>query len=290
MSIGKIMSKIVKALPKTEGAAGKITLGRVQLEAIAKKDQEAGKVIKQALNGLKDPKLDVAYKAESNYAIAGMRLRDGKQVLNQGAVSITNPGTSQAVVKYHVSADGGKTLQANGFIDGGKVADGTDMAASLSRKNGKVKSDLEIGQATRHHIEFDEQKGVELARQLDAQNLLLKYTQATNNLQRNLDRMMVDTRQVLSGRVEGGLEKVIDPTEMLNAKAKTVKSFDGKIKQADIPHFNKNAVVDKTFAEKFAKTLEKYSKYEELLNKAKIASPEFKPKMFNLNKTKPNFD
>ena len=114
MSIGKIMSKIVKALPKTEGAAGKITLGRVQLEAIAKKDQEAGKVIKQALNGLKDPKLDVAYKAESNYAIAGMRLRDGKQVLNQGAVSITNPGTSQAVVKYHVSADGGKTLQANG--------------------------------------------------------------------------------------------------------------------------------------------------------------------------------
>ena len=262
MSIGKIMSKIVKALPKTEGAAGKITLGRVQLEAIAKKDQEAGKVIKQALNGLKDPKLDVAYKAESNYAIAGMRLRDGKQVLNQGAVSITNPGTSQAVVKYHVSADGGKTLQANGFIDGGKVADGKDMAASLSRKNGKVKSDLEIGQATRHHIEFDEQKGVELARQLDAQNLLLKYTQATNNLQRNLDRMMVDTRQVLSGRVEGGLEKVIDPTEMLNAKAKTVKSFDGKIKQADIPHFNKNAVVDKTFSNKIAKSTKKYSKEE----------------------------
>ena len=264
MSIGKIMSKIVKALPKTEGAAGKITLGRTQLEALGKKDKKTGELIQKALNGLKDPKLDVAYKAESNYAIAGMRLRDGKQVLNQGAVSITNPGTSQAVVKYHVSADGGKTLQANGFIDGGKVADGKDMAASLSRKNGKVKSDLEIGQATRHHIEFDEQKGVELARQLDAQNLLLKYTQATNNLQRNLDRMMVDTRQVLSGRVEGGLEKVkrFDPTEMLNAKAKTVKSFDGKMKQADIPHFNKNAVVDKTFSNKIAKSTKKYSKEE----------------------------
>ena len=260
MSIGKIMSRIVKALPKTEGAAGKITLGRTQLEALGKKDKKTGELIQKALNGLKDPKLDVAYKAESNYAIAGMRLRDGKQVLNQGAVSITNPGTSQAVVKYHVSADGGKTLQANGFIDAGKAVDGKDIAVGMSRKGGKVTADFSTGQATRHHIEFDEQKGVELARQLDAQNLLLKYTQATNNLQRNLDRMMVDTRQVLSGRVEGGLEKVIDPTEMLNAKAKTVKSFDGKIKQADIPHFNKNAVVDKTFAEKFAKTLDKREK------------------------------
>ena len=286
MSIGKIMSKIVKALPKTEGAAGKITLGRTQLEALGKKDKKTGELIQKALNGLKDPKLDVAYKAESNYAIAGMRLRDGKQVLNQGAVSITNPGTSQAVVKYHVSADGGKTLQANGFIDAGKAADGKDIAVGMSRKGGKVTADFSTGQATRHHMEFDEQKGVELARQLDAQNLLLKYTQATNNLQRNLDRMMVDTRQVLSGRVEGGLEKVkrFDPTEMLNAKAKTVKSFDGKIKQADIPHFNKNAVVDKTFAEKFAKTPEKFSKEE---TKAKVLK---EAKMFNLNKTKPNFD
>ena len=286
MSIGKIMSKIVKALPKTEGAAGKITLGRTQLEALGKKDKKTGELIQKALNGLKDPKLDVAYKAESNYAIAGMRLRDGKQVLNQGAVSITNPGTSQAVVKYHVSADGGKTLQANGFIDAGKAVDGKDIAVGMSRKGGKVTADFSTGQATRHHIEFDEQKGVELARQLDAQNLLLKYTQATNNLQRNLDRMMIDTRQVLSGRVEGGLEivKRFDPTEMLNAKAKTVKSFDGKIKQADIPHFNKNAVVDKTFAEKFAKTLEKFSKEE---TKAKVLK---EAKMFNLNKTKPNFD
>ena len=266
MSIGKIMSKIVKALPKTEGAAGKITLGRTQLEALGKKDKKTGELIQKALNRLKDPKLDVAYKAESNYAIAGMRLRDGKQVLNQGAVSITNPGTSQAVVKYHVSADGGKTLQANGFIDAGKAADGKDIAVGMSRKGGKVTADFSTGQATRHHIEFGEQQGIELARQLDAQRLLQEYAKATNNLQRNLDRMMVDTRQVLRGEVE------------------TAKPFYGKMKQADIPHFNKNAVVDKTFAEKIAKTPEKFSKEE---TKAKVLK---EAKMFNLNKTKPNFD
>lgn len=202
-----IASKIVRALPKTEGAAGKITLGRTQLEALGKQDKKAGELIRKALKGIEDPKLDVAYKAESNYAIAGMRLRDGRQVLNQGAVSITNPGTSKAVVKYRASADGGKTLQANGFIDAGKAADGKEIAAGISRKGGKVKGDLEIGQAARHHIEFDEQKGVELARQLDAQNLLIEYSQATNHFQRNLDRAMCDIRQVLRGGADSYAEK-----------------------------------------------------------------------------------
>lgn len=201
MSIGKIMSKIVKALPKTEGAAGKITLGRTQLEALGNQNQNAKRLVHATLNSLKNPKLDLAYKAESNYAIAGLRLRDGKEVVGQGAVSITNPGSSQAVVKYRASIDGGKTLQANGFIDGGKVADGKDIAAGMSRKGGKVKSDLEIGQATRHHIEFDEQKGVELANQLDAQYLLKKYTRANNNLQRKLDEIMVDVRKAFRGEV-----------------------------------------------------------------------------------------
>lgn len=266
MSIGKIMSKIVKALPKTEGTAGRITLGRTQLAELGKQDNEAGKLIQKVLKDVKDPKLDVAYKAESNYAIAGMRLRDGKQVLNQGALSITNPGSSQAVVKYRVSADGGKTLQANGFIDGGKVANGKDIAAGMSRKGGKVTTDVSVGQATRHHIEFDEQKGVELARQLDAQQLLKEYTEATNKLQRNLDRMMVDTRKVLRGEVE------------------TAKPLDKAIKQPNIPQLNKKAVVDKTFAERIAKTPNKFSKEDaKVLKEAKI-------KMDKFNKIKTNFD
>ncbi len=201
MSIGKIMGKIVKMLPKTEGAAGRITLGRTQLEMLGKQDKKVGELVQKTLREVKEPKLDVAYKAESNYAIAGMRLRDGKSVIGQGAVSITNPGSSQAVIKYRASANGGKALQANGFLDGGKVADGKDMAVSLSRKGGKVKSDLEVGQATRHHIEFDEQQAVDLAKKLDAKNILQDYTEATSNLQRTLDNAMVDIRKGLRGKV-----------------------------------------------------------------------------------------
>ena len=267
-----IASKIVRALPKTEGAAGRITLERTQLEVLGKQGKKAGELIQKALRGIKDPKLDVAYKAESNYAIAGMRLRDGKQVLNQGSISITNPGTSKAVVKHRVSADGGKTLQANGFIDSGKVADGKDIALGMSRKGGKVTADTSVGQATRHHIEFDEQKGVELARQLDAQKLLKEYTEATNKLQDQLNRMMFNTRKVLRGEVE------------------TVKPFYGKIKQADIPHnFNKNAVVDKTSVKKIAKNAKKFSKAEnKVLKECKIKMDEFNKNKFN--KTNPKFD
>lgn len=201
MSIGKIMGKIVRLLPKTEGAAGRITLGRTQLEMLGKQDKKVGELVQKTLREVKEPKLDVAYKAESNYAIAGMRLRDGKSVIGQGAVSITNPGSSQAVIKYRASANGGKALQANGFLDGGKVADGKDMAVSLSRKGGKVKSDLEVGQATRHHIEFDEQQAVDLAKKLDAKNILQDYKAATSNLQRTLDNAMVDIRKGLRGEV-----------------------------------------------------------------------------------------
>lgn len=261
-----IASKIVRALPKTEGAAGKITLGRTQLEVLAKKDKKTGELIQKALRDIKEPKLDVAYKAESNYAIAGMRLRDGKKVVGNGAVSITNPGSSHAVVKYRVLADGGKTLQANGFIDGGKVADGKDIALGMSRKGGKVTADTSVGEATRHHIEFNEQKGVDLANQFDAQQLLKDYTDVTNKLQAQLNRMMVNTRKVLRGKVE------------------TAKPFYGKIKQAYIPRFNKNAVVDKTFTEKIAKSPKKFSKAEnKVLKEAKIKMDEF-------NKTKTNFD
>lgn len=237
MTIARIMGKIVKFLPKTEGAAGKITLGRAQLTQIAQQDQKAAKVIEKLIEKTTNPKLDIAYKAESNYAIAGLKLRDGKKVVANGAVSITNPGSNSAVVKYRASVDGGKTLQANGFLDGGKVADGKDIAVSLSRKGGKVKGDLEIGQATGHHVEFVEQEAVDLAKALDSKYFLQGYANATNKLQRNLDRVMCDLRTGLRGETppvkfpisKGGYVKVAEALEPNAVKLKTI----------DIDKFNK---------------------------------------------------
>lgn len=223
MSIGKIMGKIVKILPKAEGSAGKITLGRTQLTELAKQDKQAGKLIQKTLENAKEPALDIAYKAEANYAIAGMKVRDGKKVIGQGAVSITNPGSSEAVVKYRASA--GQTLQANGFVDGGKVADGKDIAAGFSRKGGKVTLDESVGQAARHHIEVDEQGIVDLAKELDAQKFLETYTKAAKNLQKTLDEAMVDIRKGLRGETPKAekFTKTSLPKKILEQPAKFVK-------------------------------------------------------------------
>lgn len=202
MAIWKIMGKIVKMLPETKRVAGRITLGGTQLKQIVKQDEKVAKVVNKVLEKTTNPKLDITYKAESNYAIAGMRLKDGKKVVGQGAVSITNPGSSQAIIKYRASANGGSTFYANGFLDGGKVADGKDIALSLSHKGGKVKSDLEIGQAIRHHHEFDEQKAIDLAKEFNANNILQEYTKATKKFQRTLDGAMVDIRRGLRGDIE----------------------------------------------------------------------------------------
>ena len=95
-----------------------------QLDEIAKQGGEDGKILQQLLSGTKNPTLDVAYKAKSNYAIAGLKLQDGKRVLGNGAVSVANHGRPDAVLKYRVSADeNGKLLSLNGAVGAEKLAE-----------------------------------------------------------------------------------------------------------------------------------------------------------------------
>ena len=59
--------------------------------------------------------------------------------------------------------------------------------------------------------------------------------------------------------------------------------------KADIRHFNKNAVVDKTSVKKIVKNAKKFSKAEnKVLKEGKIKMDEFNKNKFN--KTNPKFD
>lgn len=199
MSIPNVLSKIVKFIPKTEGSAARITLSQKQLAEISTRDSEAGKILQEVLKGVKNPKIDVAYKAKSNYAIAGMRLRDGNKVVGQGAVSLTNPGAADGVIKYHVSAQNGERLFARGFLDSGKPVDTQNIAMAMSRQNGMVGSKLKIGEVTGHEIQFREQDLVDLAKLTGGDGFLMKYTQFNRKLQSSLGRFMVDIRNALRG-------------------------------------------------------------------------------------------
>lgn len=207
------LAKLIRMLPKAQGSAGRITLGAKQLEQIAAKNKEAAKAIKVFTRGTENPALDIAYKAQSNYSIAGIKVRDGKKVIGQGAVSITNPGTNQAVIKYR-AADGG--IQANGFINAGGQAKADDIAMNFARKGGQIKADVQVGDAMAHHFVGNEQKLVGAAKDLNADSLLRKYVDTTRKLQQKLDAGMVDVRKGLRGETPAmpkPLDKSVTPAE-----------------------------------------------------------------------------
>lgn len=203
MQIQKIMGKVMQFLPKTEGAAGRIHLGEKQIGELLKQggsNQEV-KALKELVGGLKSPSIDVAYKAKSNYTIAGLQLNEGKEVVGHTAVSVVNAGGKNSVVKARVSlGKGSETLYANGFIDAGQTANSRDMAASLSRKGGKVKADATISKAAGTHVQLDEDKVIGLVQKLPhGDDIVSKYNKGQWSLQQGLDQAMRTAREWLSG-------------------------------------------------------------------------------------------
>lgn len=203
MQIQKIMGKIMQVLPKTEGAAGKFHLGEKQIGELLKQggSKQEVKALKALVGDLVHPSLDVAYKAKSNYTIAGLRLNEGKAVVGHTAISVVNAGGKNTVVKARASlGKGSNTLYANGFIDAGQTANSRDMAASLSRKGGIVKADATISKAAGAHVRLDEEGMLDLAQKLpNGDKVISKYNKGQWSLQQGLDQAMRTAREWLSG-------------------------------------------------------------------------------------------
>ena len=203
MQIQKIMGKIMQVLPKTEGAAGKFHLGEKQIGELLKQggSKQEVKALKALVGDLVHPSLDVAYKAKSNYTIAGLRLNEGKAVVGHTAISVVNAGGKNTVVKARASlGKGSNTLYANGFIDAGQTANSRDMAASLSRKGGIVKADATISKAAGTHVQLDEDKVIGLVKKLpNGDDIVSKYNKGQWSLQQGLDQAMRTAREWLSG-------------------------------------------------------------------------------------------
>lgn len=228
MNIKLLASELAQILPQTTGASGRMTLGKTQLEALAQKaGSEVAEIAQKVLSKIENPSVEVAYKAKSNYAIAGIRVKDGKTVVGQGAVSVTNPGHSDSVVKHRASiGENGKIASSNGFIDGGQPADAKDVAVSTSRKGGKVTADISSGKAFAVHTQLNEDASVDIAKQLGADDLLRDYVKSTKSLQNSLDRFMGDARTVLRGDSTAAKPK---PKVLIEAYQKPIKDASQKI-------------------------------------------------------------
>ncbi len=196
------IKKILQALPKVAGSSGRFTLSKAQLEFITKQAGKDGRLFEKVLTSMdvKEPAVDIAYKAKSNYAVAGIRFRDGKKVVSQSAFSIINPGEANSVVKFRASVgENGKIASAHGFLDGGQTANPNDIALSISRKDGVVTTDISTGKFLSLHAVTDEKAAADRAKEIGIDTR--KTTILDEKLGKSLNNITLKARELLKGNV-----------------------------------------------------------------------------------------
>ena len=230
------ISKVIGMISKLEGSKGALSLGGKQLNMLAKDKKMA-----QVIGRMADPQLDVAYKAKSNYNIAAFRLRDGKEVVANGAVSLQNPGTTESIIKYRLNVgENGNILRTNGFGDFGKQLDVDDVSVAISRQKGKFSTDIRSGKTAGISTELDEQKAV---------GLISRYTGETeDNVRRglyrgiaghanNIQRNWREAGEALSGAPKGPKAKTFDPDVFKKGTAGTDEAL-AKLKKISTEDFS----------------------------------------------------
>ena len=277
MGVERILTKLVSYVPKAEGSQGTIKLAAKQLEQIAEKEPEVGKVIQELTKGAKNPTLEIGYKAQSNYSIAGMRLRDGKNTLASGAVSLNRAGTMNPTIKGRINVNGGETFCANGFIDTRWTANAKDIEASVSRRGGKFKFNTEAGNglgknAYGIHVSANNEEAViESLENMGAKHVAREVERGTDKLQKHLNEMMGEARTFLQkGKAPAPVaEKIVEPLHV-KPHGLMPKSGFPKVKELAkqearphglMPRVTTNRVAESE-SEAIAKVEEKVSAYQ----------------------------
>lgn len=186
-----IIKTVVRELPKMEGTAGKISLGKGQLAFMGEK----GKALSKVLSGVDASAVDIAYKSKANYSIAAFRLRDGKKVVGQGALSIQNPATDKTILKYRAAVgENGNIATSNGYVNSGVAADSRDMSFGLTRRGGKISYDAEIGKTFVLHANADEKALTDLCTKI---NPKCDITKQHWKLQQKMDETLQKFRKIV---------------------------------------------------------------------------------------------
>lgn len=150
--------KIISAVSKLSGSKISTTLNKGALEMLAKKYPSK---VREMLPDkfLKEPYIDYAVKASKRgYTIGAVRIRDGKEVIASGAVSVSNLGTPKSVIKYRLNfGENGNAIRANAFMDNSRKYKLADAEFNIGRKKGVITVDEKIGKAAGGQVRVDEQ-------------------------------------------------------------------------------------------------------------------------------------
>lgn len=262
MNVARIISKVVKVLPQTKGASLPMSFeGQAlqSLERIATENLHMPQgIMSELTKGLSQPKVDIfvrnPLKAKTDYAQAVLRISDGKRVVKQGVLSVTNPGQRDSVVKLRITDDKGQHIK--GFFDSGKLIDTNNIGGSLYRKNGILTTQAEIGQAYAHDVRLYENELLDLiGKAPNGEYLINKYNQFNTDLRLGALDIANNARRVLRGEYAGPIykfekvapaefAKVVEKSEL----AKTPVDFEKMLKECNDFKINKKLNMDEFLA------------------------------------------
>lgn len=97
--IGKCL---VKNFSISEGCTSSVKLNKKGIQQLSEKNPELGKTLTELTEGVDNPIIEIAQKAQNNYGVAGFKIRSGNTVLSKGAYSVSDSG----VEKVHIEKDG----------------------------------------------------------------------------------------------------------------------------------------------------------------------------------------
>lgn len=224
------LPKLIRTIQKLNGSKGALSLGAKQLKFMAKENKN----LAQALATLKEPAMDVAYKAKSNYNVAAFRLKDGKNTVVKGAVSLQNPGTRESILKYRLNiGENGTVARSNGFIDTGKKLNFDDIETFGKRKNGVTSASVASGDAMRFAAEVNEKQAIKLAEQIQPGSGYgfvgrLKSNSKAGQMIEKLNSAWENIGKKLAGVAESKAVKVADNVNFDKYSAKKLKNLDIK--------------------------------------------------------------
>lgn len=113
-----------------EGIVTKTFINSKGIKGLSKKNKELGEIFQKMFEGSQQPALELTLKAESNYTVGGILLKDGEKTLSRGAVSVCPNANGEQLIKGHI-------FDSNGV---GKCG------YSVAAKNAEMSAVKEIGQ------------------------------------------------------------------------------------------------------------------------------------------------
>lgn len=190
------IEQFFRNIQKLEGTEASLKISKSQLAILPEPLQ---KLLEPLLAGTKNPVARIAYKAKSNYNVAGIKVTDGNRVIGTAAASITKPGSADAVIKARLNIP--NKVEANGFIDGSRPMDSYNVSSALDRCGGKIKAKFQTDEIG-FRVNGNENEIQKLLMGLKPESeygFRARYSKITHKLQRSFDDVGAKIRYFLRG-------------------------------------------------------------------------------------------